>query len=533
MGYFDMFIQPNGPTIDMNLFADSASKGIDAGKALGTKTSNIIQGAMAGLQGGQQMYNSFQQGRLLDAEVAAVPVQNEIRQALLDVQKAKLQSEANPNSAENIKAQQEAYQARGTQLLSESLNSNNLEGISAFLTDNSTESFRADSRNKDLVERAESIFTAQGAPELVIPYQKQKEIRLKNEDYAKNKVKYEEDYNKNLSQLDSDGILSTISASTRLPVGDVLGSISIKPAGAFKLEGGSLVAQNIGTSEGKNDVWYTPIGGTPELVLGGESADRVAVIARAQSARNLALGDSLQKQVEQVESKYKSDSTPITEKDLMPAVAPQIAKTTTNLTKPTDKLNVSASQELDKIDILDTTNNTFNLVNNTNIRNNFQATLGIDSKLAPRVEVFVDELLGGLNGKNRLSDTDITDRLSSISKIKLAANFKKSKELQAQYSDQEVEKHNKLVDTAEAIIRNTPIKDKSLEAEARNAVFNSGMSLQKVSSGVDLYTMKQLPAYLSVGNTWVKQVRKKMVKDSQSQYSASNKVNNLINIGGF
>lgn len=92
---FDIFSQPQGPNIDVNLFANNATAGVRVGQALGTPLSNAIDGGIKGILTGQQIRqneasidNTEAQAELNRARVENIPIENEQKRLELENQKA-------------------------------------------------------------------------------------------------------------------------------------------------------------------------------------------------------------------------------------------------------------------------------------------------------------------------------------------------------------------------------------------------------------------------------------------------------------
>jgi len=74
---YDIFSQPQGPNIDINLFANNANAGIQGGKALGTPLSNALEGAVEGYKTGVAI-------RATEAQTAQTQAQTELTRATID-----------------------------------------------------------------------------------------------------------------------------------------------------------------------------------------------------------------------------------------------------------------------------------------------------------------------------------------------------------------------------------------------------------------------------------------------------------------
>jgi hypothetical protein len=73
MGKFDYMIQPQGPVIPINLYADNANAGIQGGNAMPSMTSSIINGAIKGLQTGQDMQTQDLQNQVTQHTIDRFP----------------------------------------------------------------------------------------------------------------------------------------------------------------------------------------------------------------------------------------------------------------------------------------------------------------------------------------------------------------------------------------------------------------------------------------------------------------------------
>ena len=83
---FNFMSQPQGPVIPVSLFADAASKGIASGNALPSTTSAIINGAIQGVQTGQQIYSNYQNSEIKQNQINQQPVQNARQQSELEME---------------------------------------------------------------------------------------------------------------------------------------------------------------------------------------------------------------------------------------------------------------------------------------------------------------------------------------------------------------------------------------------------------------------------------------------------------------
>lgn len=84
MAEFDYFIQPRGPEINVSLFSDAAMKGIQAGNAMPSATTAIIEGAQKGLKTGLELAEGYQQNQIRQNQVEMLPIENEIRREQLE-----------------------------------------------------------------------------------------------------------------------------------------------------------------------------------------------------------------------------------------------------------------------------------------------------------------------------------------------------------------------------------------------------------------------------------------------------------------
>lgn len=124
MAGFDFFSQPQGPAINISLFQDAASAGINAGNRLPSTTSSIIQGVQEGVKTGQQLIQGQQQiernqqiidqapieAAMNEQKLSALEMENEIQELKLEVARndkdSFLRVERNKLKAEALKSQQ-------------------------------------------------------------------------------------------------------------------------------------------------------------------------------------------------------------------------------------------------------------------------------------------------------------------------------------------------------------------------------------------------------------------------------------------
>lgn len=116
---FNFFTQPQGPNIDINLYPNAVSAGINAGNAQKTPLQNIVAGINQGLETVQQFQQVQSNALTIAAKQNAVdqlPVENQIREE-------QLKSQQTANKINDLKAQiaadtqQEALDAEREELL--------------------------------------------------------------------------------------------------------------------------------------------------------------------------------------------------------------------------------------------------------------------------------------------------------------------------------------------------------------------------------------------------------------------------------
>lgn len=149
---YDIGSHVGGPQIDISLFGDAASQGINAGNNLPTPTTAAIRGGLQGIQQGLQITGQYQQNQLRQNEINQLPVANAMRQEQLEAARmqndiAALQNSVITNNqdvylrqqkakleAEALQAEQAAQTLRAKDQLISDLNSNDPAAQKAILT---------------------------------------------------------------------------------------------------------------------------------------------------------------------------------------------------------------------------------------------------------------------------------------------------------------------------------------------------------------------------------------------------------------
>lgn len=83
-GGFQLFTQPQGPSVSISLFGDAAQAGARLGAEIPDPISSAIQGGIKGYQQGQQMQAADQQSAMRQNEISQFGVDNQQKQANLD-----------------------------------------------------------------------------------------------------------------------------------------------------------------------------------------------------------------------------------------------------------------------------------------------------------------------------------------------------------------------------------------------------------------------------------------------------------------
>lgn len=81
---YDIFTNIQGPSVPVSLYGDAATAGINAGNALPTTATAIIQGGLKGVQQGQEIVATEQQNEIRANQIEQIPVQNARQKAALD-----------------------------------------------------------------------------------------------------------------------------------------------------------------------------------------------------------------------------------------------------------------------------------------------------------------------------------------------------------------------------------------------------------------------------------------------------------------
>lgn len=138
---YNIFSQPTGPNIDVNLFPSVANQGVDAGNALGTPLSNILEGGLKGYKEGVAIRGELQQQELRQRQIDQLPKQQELDD--LKLREARIK----------VAAEEDAYQqdlqnrSREVEFLEALRNSDPLTQKNLVLGGQYADVF---SRNKDL-----------------------------------------------------------------------------------------------------------------------------------------------------------------------------------------------------------------------------------------------------------------------------------------------------------------------------------------------------------------------------------------------
>jgi hypothetical protein len=273
---FDFFSQPQGPKIDISLFPDAVSKGINQGNAQQTTGQAIASGVVSGIKTGMDLYQEYQkiQDNELTLEVKRnaveqIPVANKIQEATLlnqesvaTINEAKARQavalEADVTAAESAKAQKEAADAElGVQEARAKLEFSKLikstdpttfrknfqAGMySSMVTDKETYQNVLDyaSRDKSLTEQERAAFSTARRNNAI------------DIDAQKKAAANERDYLEQLGQLTSpnsaEGIITNTAADKlRMRPEDALGVMASYPAGTVQVKNGRMVTQADGT----------------------------------------------------------------------------------------------------------------------------------------------------------------------------------------------------------------------------------------------------------------------------------------------
>lgn len=102
---FDMFSMPQGPAIPVNLFAESATAGINAGNASPSIASSVVRGLQSGVKAGQEFIENQQQAEIRQNQIDQMPVANQMQEANLRQQQ--LQNQVNELKVEAALANKE------------------------------------------------------------------------------------------------------------------------------------------------------------------------------------------------------------------------------------------------------------------------------------------------------------------------------------------------------------------------------------------------------------------------------------------
>lgn len=97
MAGYDIFTNIQGPAVPVSLYGDAATAGINAGNALPTHLTAGIQGAIKGIQQGQEIVANQQQNQIRANQIERLPVANQ-------VQDAQLKSIQNSNRINEVRA---------------------------------------------------------------------------------------------------------------------------------------------------------------------------------------------------------------------------------------------------------------------------------------------------------------------------------------------------------------------------------------------------------------------------------------------
>lgn len=199
---FDVFSQLQGPQIDIDLFSKSTTAGINAGNASPTAVTAGIQGALKGVQQGQQIYENYQDAQIKQNQIEQLPVQNEMDQAQLENQKAIAsinQNKARLDAAtQALQLQKEAavLQAQATSAETQLQDVNAIKKVQEQLSVNPTQAL-ADIRNPAVAgtlmrnpDAAAQIFA--GLNSSGIPKEQYKDIAAAVDGAARRKLALEE-----------------------------------------------------------------------------------------------------------------------------------------------------------------------------------------------------------------------------------------------------------------------------------------------------------------------------------------------------
>ncbi len=106
-GGYDLFTQPQGPTVAISLFADAASKGIDAGNAQKTPLQASIDGSIEGIKTGQEIAKNQQDMEAKSLEMQQAPLDAQIKQQQIEMNRAKLSDAARQSELDQMKLETE------------------------------------------------------------------------------------------------------------------------------------------------------------------------------------------------------------------------------------------------------------------------------------------------------------------------------------------------------------------------------------------------------------------------------------------
>lgn len=106
---YDIFSQPQGPNISVSLFGDATAQGTATGNASPTKLTSALKGVVEGFEKGQDLI-------LKQAEIAQIPIQNEIKLNAVKLQELAIQNES-LELAEKTSLQLEEQQSKKATLI--------------------------------------------------------------------------------------------------------------------------------------------------------------------------------------------------------------------------------------------------------------------------------------------------------------------------------------------------------------------------------------------------------------------------------
>lgn len=512
---FDFFSQPQGPNIDINLYPNAASAGINAGNAQKTPLQQVQQGISTGLQTigqFQQIQDNALTLEIKQNQVDQLPVINEMREEQLKAQQTanqindlKLQIDTETQS-QALEAQKEALLNQAAKAKSERELRNRKDQFTktfASLDPLAQKNLIMSGEYSDVFAASPNTFSQ--AVQIVSPYMTPEERSTfgalsKKASTAQaieqEAAKRQETFRQVQQGLNDDFYITQAADAANLLPEDVPYKVRRVPSGFYE-----------DTAEGLIEVpGFRPedAGGREDYIIGnkivarGVPKETTQLMNKYKNERAWQDGTYRQRALSAIDREVSRTESVKAAREQTGGAAYAPEKTATpsseELYGPV-KPNPAAVGNVNQV-IIRTPSGEINLAENKAVYNNVQKALGLPTKYFEQIKPDVKEILsiaeqGPQPETAKLGDTDsLSAAIDRVSTFSAGAAYDTNPTVQARYTPQMVEEHNKQVQQFTKALSgpNGGLKLLSLEA----LYSPKGIKGQDISQMIEVGTPKEL-----------------------------------------